>query len=72
VWLCTDAASNVNGRDFLVSGTMIGLYSLPEIVKKTDNAAENKIWTLEALDKQMPSVVGDLVNQWPRKEEKPA
>jgi hypothetical protein len=51
---------------------MIGLYSLPEIVKKTDNAAENKIWTLEALDKQMPSVVGDLVNQWPRKEEKPA
>ena len=66
------AASNVNGRDFLVSGTMIGLYSLPEIVKKTDNPAENKVWTLDDLDKQMPSVVGELVNQWPRKEEKPA
>ncbi|HYM16147.1 MAG TPA: SDR family NAD(P)-dependent oxidoreductase [Dehalococcoidia bacterium] len=72
VWLCTDAASNVNGRDFLVSGSFIGLYSLPEIVKKADNPAEDKIWKLEDLDKNMPSVVGDLVNQWPRKEDKPA
>ena len=38
-WLCTDDASNVNGRDFLVSGPLIGLYSLPEIVKKNDERA---------------------------------
>ena len=71
-WLCTDAAENINGRDFLVSGSMIGLYSLPEIVKKADNPAEDKMWTLESLDTAMKSVTGDLTNMWPRKEEKPA
>jgi NAD(P)-dependent dehydrogenase (short-subunit alcohol dehydrogenase family) len=72
VWLCTDAASNINGRDFLVSGTTIGLYSLPEIVKKIDNAVPGKIWELDELDKLMPQVTGDLTNMWPKKEEKPA
>jgi len=71
-WLCTDAAENINGRDFLVSGSMIGLYSLPKIVKKVDNPSEDKMWTLEQLDQLMPQVTGDLKNQWPRKEEKPA
>jgi len=72
VWLCTDAASNVNGRDFLVSGSVIGLYSLPEIVKQVVNASGN-IWTLDELDKLIPAqVTGDLKNMWPKKEEKPA
>jgi len=71
-WLCTDAAANVNGRDFMICGPMVGLYSLPEIVKKIDNTAEDHVWKLDDLDKMMPSVVGDLVNQWPKKEEKPA
>jgi hypothetical protein len=70
-WLCTDAASNVNGRDFLVSGPMIGLYSLPEIVKQT-RSEPGHVWTVDELDKAMPEVVGDLVNQWPKKEEKRA
>jgi NAD(P)-dependent dehydrogenase (short-subunit alcohol dehydrogenase family) len=70
-WLCTDAASNINGRDFMVSGPLIGLYSLPEIVKKTTNQPGH-IWTIDELDKVMPDVTGDLVNQWPKKEEKPA
>jgi len=71
-WLCTDAASNVNGRDFLVSGTTIGLYSLPEIVKSVNNATGN-LWTLDELDKIIPDqVTTGLTNQWPKKEEKPA
>ncbi len=71
-WLCTDAASNVNGRDFLVSGTTIGLYSLPEIVKSVNNTTGN-LWTLDELDKIIPDqVTTGLNNQWPKKEEKPA
>jgi 3-oxoacyl-[acyl-carrier protein] reductase len=71
-WLCTDAASNVNGRDFLVSGTTIGLYSLPEIVKSVNNTTGN-LWTLDELDKLMPDqVTAGLTNAWPKKEEKPA
>ena len=72
VWLCTDAAENVNGRDFLVSGSMIGLYSLPEIIAKIDNAS-GSIWTLDDLDKMIPEkVTSGLKNMWPRREEKPA
>ncbi len=71
-WLCTDAASNVNGRDFLVSGTTIGLYSLPEVVKSINNST-GELWTLDTLDKLIPEqVTAGLVNQWPKKEEKPA
>jgi NAD(P)-dependent dehydrogenase (short-subunit alcohol dehydrogenase family) len=72
VWLCTDAASNVNGRDFLVSGSTIGLYSLPEIVKSVNNTT-GELWKLDDLDKIIPAqVTGDLKNMWPKKEEKPA
>ena len=71
-WLCTDAAANVNGRDFLVSGTTIGLYSLPEIVKSVNNTSGN-LWTLDELDKIIPGqVTSGLTNAWPKKEEKPA
>jgi len=72
VWLCTDAASNVNGRDFLVSGSTIGLYSLPELVKSVNNTS-GAIWTLDDLDNVIPAqVTADLKNLYPRKEEKPA
>jgi NAD(P)-dependent dehydrogenase (short-subunit alcohol dehydrogenase family) len=71
-WLCTDAAANINGRDFMVSGPLIGLYSLPEIVKKATNEPGH-VWTVDELDKVIPEqVTGDLVNQWPKREEKKA
>ncbi len=70
VWLCTDAASNINGRDFFVTLSTIGLYSLPEIVARVDNP-DGAMWTLEQLDKLIPEkVAGGLKNMWPRKEEK--
>jgi hypothetical protein len=72
VWLCTDAAANVNGRDFLVSGSTIGVYSLPEVVAKIDNP-DGHMWSLDELDKLMPEqVTSGLQNMWPKKEEKPA
>ena len=70
-WLCTDAAANVNGRDFMVSGPLIGLYSLPEITARI-TAEPGHIWTVDELDEKMPQVVGDLKNMWPKKEDKPA
>ena len=51
-WLCTDAAANVNGRDFMVSGPLIGLYSLPEIGNKI-TAEAGHIWTIDELDSKM-------------------
>ncbi len=73
VWLCTEAASNINGRDFLVSGSVIGLYSLPEVVKSVNNPEGGNVWTLDQLDELIPpNVTGELKNHWPKKEEKPA
>ena len=64
--------ANVNGRDFLVSGSTIGMYSLPEVVAKVDNP-DGHMWTLDELDNILPeSVTGNLRNMWPKKEEKPA
>ncbi|MGB2694385.1 MAG: SDR family NAD(P)-dependent oxidoreductase [Dehalococcoidia bacterium] len=67
VWLCTDEAANVNGRDFLVAGNQIGLYSLPSIVA---DVRSDQPWTLDDLSKQMPAAVTkDLKNQFAPKEE---
>ncbi|MBI4333472.1 MAG: SDR family oxidoreductase [Chloroflexi bacterium] len=51
VWLCTDAAANVNGCDFRVAGGHIGLYSKPAEVKCIDKDGR---WTLDELDKLVP------------------
>ena len=67
VWLCTDEAANVNGRDFLVVGNQIALYSEPEIIAeaRTDHG-----WNLDELSKLMPEqVTKDLVNKFAPKEE---
>ncbi len=67
VWLCTDEAANVNGRDFLVVGNQIGLYSEPKIIAeaRTDHG-----WSIDELSKLMPEqVTKDLVNKFVPKEE---
>ncbi len=67
VWLCTDEAANVNGRNFLVVGNQIGLYSEPQVVAdiRSDHG-----WSLDELSKLMPEqVTNDLTNQWAPKEE---
>jgi NAD(P)-dependent dehydrogenase (short-subunit alcohol dehydrogenase family) len=67
VWLCTDEAENVNGRNFLVAGNQIGLYSEPQLIA---DVKLDHIVTLDELSKLMPEhVTKDLVNQFRPKEE---
>jgi hypothetical protein len=47
VWLCTDAASGLNGRDFFVAGNEVGLWSEPEICRSVIRDAG---WDLDSLD----------------------
>ena len=66
VWLCTDDAANVNGRDFLVAGNHIALYSLPVPIAsiKTDST-----WDLDTVAKLAPGeLTKDLKNQFLPKE----
>ena len=67
VWLCSDEASDVNGRTFLVGGTQIGLYSEPEIVASIRGEG---VWDLDQLSKDLPEqVTKGLTNQFAPKEE---
>ena len=47
VWLCSDAAANVNGRTFYVGGDEIGLWSEPELTRSLSREGG---WTLDTLD----------------------
>jgi NAD(P)-dependent dehydrogenase (short-subunit alcohol dehydrogenase family) len=63
VWLCTDAAADVNGRDFAVAGGHVALYSLPTEIKSIDKDGR---WTLDELDRLVPrSITAGLVNPSP-------
>jgi NAD(P)-dependent dehydrogenase (short-subunit alcohol dehydrogenase family) len=68
VYLCTDAAANVNGRDFVVGGNEVSLVSLP--------APERTIyreggWDLASLEKAFPMAIGrHLRNPQPPQEAK--
>jgi NAD(P)-dependent dehydrogenase (short-subunit alcohol dehydrogenase family) len=63
VWLCTDAAAQVNGRTFQVGGGEIGLYSEPELVRTIWGP---KGWNLDTLDAlgTRTYLIGDLHNQF--------
>ena len=66
VWLCTDEAANINGRNFLVGGNTIGLYSEPEL---TRSLFADQEWSIDLLSNLMPkSLAAGLKNQWPAKE----
>ncbi len=66
VWLCTDEAANVNGRDFLVGGNHIALYSLPEPIA---NIQTEGTWDLDTVAKRAPEeLVKGLENQFLPKE----
>ena len=66
VWLCTDEAANVNGRDFLVGGNHIGLYSEPELIA---NIKTEGTWDLDTVAKLAPEeLTKDLTNRFLPKE----
>lgn len=61
-WLCTDAASNVNGRTFKIGGDQVSLLSEPDLEKTIEHEGG---WTLDLLDAQAPSELTDgLANRW--------
>ena len=65
VYLCTDAASDVNGYDFLVGGGQIGIYSQPVVTAQIEKAG---VWTLDELMDIMPQkITKGLVNPAPPK-----
>lgn len=60
VWLCTDAAANINGRSFYVAGEEVGLWSEPELIR---SLARPGGWDLDALDDfAAEAMTGDLTN----------
>ena len=64
VWLCTDAAANINGRDFLVWGNEIGMYSLPKVEAAV--YASGSAFTLDELDRvAAQSYLSAQTNRWP-------
>jgi NAD(P)-dependent dehydrogenase (short-subunit alcohol dehydrogenase family) len=54
VWLCTDAASNVNGCDFVVCAHEISLMTMPTIERTACTPGE---WTLDLLDELAPRLL---------------
>jgi 3-oxoacyl-[acyl-carrier protein] reductase len=62
VWLCTDAASNVNGRTFHVTGDQVSRLSEPAPERMIRNEGG---WTLDALDAVATAhLVEDLTNDY--------
>jgi NAD(P)-dependent dehydrogenase (short-subunit alcohol dehydrogenase family) len=60
VWLCTDAAANVNGRSFFVAGEEVGLWSEPELIR---SLARPGGWDLDSLDSfARDAMTADLTN----------
>ena len=55
VYLCTDAAAHINGRDFIVGGGEISLVSLPE---KEKTIYSDDTWTVDRLEELFPRTLG--------------
>ncbi len=55
IYLCTDAAADINGQVFDVTGGSIALYSEP--VKKNSILKEEGLWTVEELIELVPKVL---------------
>ena len=55
VYLCTDSASNVNGRDFVVGGDEVSLMTVPT---KQATIHREGGWDLASLERVFPRVIG--------------
>ncbi len=58
VFLCTDAAQNVNGRDFSVGGNEVSLMTKP--AREISIISEGG-WDLDALDRVFPNAIGRFI-----------
>ncbi len=59
VYLACDEAQNVNGRDFLIWGNEVGLYSMPTIEAHAFARGEN--WTADEMFDVFPRTLGRLL-----------
>ena len=55
IYLCTDAAADINGQVFDVTGGNIAIYSEPVKVRSIDKA--QGLWTVDELIEQVPSIL---------------
>jgi 3-oxoacyl-[acyl-carrier protein] reductase len=63
VYLCTDDAANINGRDFMVAGNRVGLYTIPTVERTI--FAPGPIWTVDELADVFQQTIGQgLVNEF--------
>jgi len=68
VWLCTDAAKEVNGQGFYVAGDDVGLWSEPQLVRCLSRPGG---WDLDSLDQYgTQNLIFDLTNRFLMKEPK--
>ena len=70
VYLASDEAQNVNGRDFLIHGREVGLYTMPVIEARA--FATTDTWTTDEMFEVFPKSLGPLLQnafQPPPKEE---
>ena len=66
VWLCTDAAAHVTGRDFYIQGDEVALLPEPEAIRTMFNPGG---WTIDAFDEpaNQDYLVGSIQNRFLRK-----
>ncbi len=66
VYLATDDAANINGRDFMVAGNRVGLYTIPSVERTI--FAPGPMWTLDELAEVFQQTIGaGLVNEFAAK-----
>jgi len=65
VWLCTDAASHISGRDFYIQGDEVAVIPEPEAIRTTIHPGG---WTLDAFDDpaNRAYLFGDIPNRFVR------
>ena len=65
VWLCTDAAGHISGRDFFIQGDEIAVIPEPEAIRTSINPGG---WTLDAFDDEANRsyLFGDIKNRFVR------
>ena len=54
VWLCSEAAKDVNGQDFVISAEQVSLMSQP---RPTATVFSAEPWTIDELDKVLPQTL---------------
>lgn len=67
VWLCTDAASHISGRDFFIQGDEVAVIPEPEAIRTSISPGG---WTLDAFDEDANRsyLFGDISNRFVRSE----